>query len=107
MLSFPTRARNAGVHVRADDEGNRLPKYRLNLRNARFRHDARPIEPSCGCYTCRHYSRAYLHHLFRAEEMLGSTLATIHNLHFIAVLCADIRQALRDDTYPALRAAWL
>lgn len=104
----PTRmARNAAVHVRTDDDGTPLPKFRLNLRNARFKHDARPIQSDCICYTCQHYSRAYIHHMFRADEMLGSTLATIHNLHFIATLCADIRQALREDTYAALRELWL
>jgi tRNA-guanine transglycosylase len=104
----PTRlARNAGLHARLDDEGKPLPKFRLNLRNARFRDDPRPVMEHCDCYTCQRFSRAYLHHLFRAEELLAFTLATIHNLHFIATLCADIRQALDDDTFLEMKAAWL
>ena len=104
----PTRiARNAGLHARFDDEGKPLPRFRLNLRNARFRDDLRPVEEGCDCYTCQRYSRAYLHHLFRAEELLAHTLATIHNLRFIARLTADIRAALREDAFEVLREGWL
>jgi queuine tRNA-ribosyltransferase len=104
----PTRiARNAALHARFDDDGSPLPRFRLNLRNARFKDDPRPVMDACDCYTCRHYSRAYIHHLFRADEMLAFTLATFHNLHFISTLCADIRQALRDDTFRDLKADWL
>jgi queuine tRNA-ribosyltransferase len=104
----PTRiARNAALHARFDDDGAPLPRFRLNLRNARFKDDPRPVMDGCDCYTCRHYSRAYIHHLFRADEMLAFTLATFHNLHFISALCVDIRQALRDDTFHELKADWL
>ncbi|MDQ4078115.1 MAG: tRNA guanosine(34) transglycosylase Tgt [Chloroflexota bacterium] len=104
----PTRlARNAALHARFDDDGTPLPKFRINIRNARFKDDPRPVMETCDCYTCRHYSRAYLHHLFRADELLAFTLATIHNLHFIATLCADIRQALRQGTFQEMKEAWL
>ena len=104
----PTRiARNAGLHARFDDDGRPLPKFRLNLRNARFKADPRPIDENCDCYTCQHYSRAYLRHLYHSKELLAHTLGTIHNLHFIATLCADIRQALREDRFDALQQAWL
>lgn len=104
----PTRmARNAGLHARYDDDGTPRNKFRINLRNARFKNDPRPVQPDCTCYTCQHYSRAYVHHLFRAQEMLAYTLATIHNLHFIATLCADIREALREGTFAELKADWL
>jgi queuine tRNA-ribosyltransferase/7-cyano-7-deazaguanine tRNA-ribosyltransferase len=104
----PTRiARNGALHARFDDDGTPLPKFRLNLRNARFRDDPRPVEARCDCYTCQHYSRAYLHHLIRADEMLAYTLATIHNLHFITRLCAEIRQALRDGTFQEMKRDWL
>ncbi len=104
----PTRnARNAALHARWDDDGAPLPKFRLNLRNARFKDDPRPVVADCTCYTCQHYSRAYLHHLFRADELLAFTLGTLHNLHFITTLCAEIRQALRDGTFAAMQEAWL
>lgn len=66
----------------------------LRLRNARFRDDPRPIEADCTCYTCRHYSRAYLSHLDRCNEILGARLATIHNLHVYLRLMAGLRDAI-------------
>ncbi|HYN89538.1 MAG TPA: tRNA guanosine(34) transglycosylase Tgt [Ardenticatenaceae bacterium] len=103
----PTRnARNAALLARTLD-GEPLPKFRINVRNARFKTDDRPITPGCGCYTCTHFSRAYLHHLFRAEELLAYTLATIHNLHFLADLMVDIRAALTDGRFAELKADWL
>ena len=104
----PTRnARNGGVLRRHDDDGTPLPKFRLNLQNARFTEDTRPIDENCGCYTCGHYSRAYLRHLFKADERLAQTLASLHNLHFMAELCAEIRQSLYDDTFLDLKRGWL
>lgn len=66
----------------------------LRLRNARFRNDPRPIEEGCACYTCRHYSRAYLRHLDQCNEILGPRLATIHNLFHYQRLMADLRAAI-------------
>jgi len=66
----------------------------VRIRNARYRDDPAPIEAGCGCYTCRHYSRAYLRHLDQVGEMLGSRLQTIHNLHFYMQLMADLREAI-------------
>jgi queuine tRNA-ribosyltransferase len=67
---------------------------RLNLVNAAYARDARPIDEACACYTCQHYSRAYLRHLIAAREMLSATLLSIHNLHSLIQLAADIRQAI-------------
>jgi queuine tRNA-ribosyltransferase len=92
----PSRvARNAAVYSR---DG------RYNISGARYKRDWQPIDPECDCYTCTHYSRAYLHHLWKAKEMLFSTLATIHNEHFIVHLVADIRQSIIDDRYEELEA---
>jgi queuine tRNA-ribosyltransferase len=66
----------------------------LRLRNACHRRDAAPLESDCRCYTCRHFSRAYLHHLFLAEEMLGPILLSLHNLAFYNRLLAELRQAI-------------
>ncbi|MCK8515529.1 tRNA guanosine(34) transglycosylase Tgt [Methylonatrum kenyense] len=68
----------------------------LRIRNARFADDTRPIEEGCGCYTCRHYSRAYLKHLDKCNEMLGPRLATIHNLHHYQQLMQGLREAIRE-----------
>ncbi len=104
----PTRnARNAGLLKRFDDEGKPLPKFRINLRNARFTQDTRPIDESCDCYTCQHYSRAYLRHLFKAEEQFVYSLASIHNLRFMSRLMEDIRQSLRQGYFTELKKDWL
>ena len=66
----------------------------VNIRNAEFRDDSRPIESDCGCYTCLNYSRGYLSHLYRAHEILGGTLGSIHNLFFIVNLVKKMRQAI-------------
>lgn len=69
---------------------------RLNLVNAGYANDTAPIDPACGCYTCRRFSRAYLRHLIAAREMLSATLLSIHNLHTLVRLMADLRAAIRN-----------
>jgi queuine tRNA-ribosyltransferase len=96
---LPTRiARNAALLTAGG---------RLNIRNAQYAEDERPIEEGCGCYTCRSFSRAYLRHLFKAGEILGLRLATIHNLYFELELMRRIRQAILDDTFAEFRAEFL
>ncbi len=103
----PTRnARNGGLLARFDD-GKPLPNFRINLRNARYADDLRPVDPDCDCYSCRHYSRAYVRHLFKAEEQLAQQLATIHNLRFMARLMTEIRESLQAGTLDELRRSWL
>ena len=67
---------------------------RLNLLNATFARDPKPIDPACSCYTCRNFTRAYLRHLINAKEMLASTLLSIHNLHTLISLATDLRLAV-------------
>ncbi len=103
----PTRnARNGGILMRFD-EGRPAPKFRLNIRNARFARDPRPLEEGCDCYACRNFSRGYLRHLFKAEEPLGQRLATIHNLRFMARLLEEIRVSLQEGNFLELKRAWL
>ncbi len=66
----------------------------LNIRNARHQEDTRPLDPECPCPTCAHHSRAYIHHLFRADEMLGPILLTRHNLHYYQEVMAELRAAI-------------
>ncbi|TFH86981.1 tRNA guanosine(34) transglycosylase Tgt [Billgrantia azerbaijanica] len=70
----------------------------VKIRNAKHRHDTRPLEADCDCYTCRHFSRAYLHHLDRCNEMLGAMLNTIHNLRYYQRLMAGLRGAIEAGT---------
>jgi queuine tRNA-ribosyltransferase len=76
----------------------------LNIRNSRFHADTRPIDPRCGCYACRHYSRSYLRHLQQCNEILGARLATIHNLYFYLALMARMREAIEAGQFAAFAA---
>jgi queuine tRNA-ribosyltransferase len=80
---------------------------RVNIRNARFREDPGPIDPWCDCYTCRTFSLAYLHHLFRAEELLAYRLASLHNLRWTIKLMEEMRGAIRAGTFGAFREGFL
>ncbi len=83
---LPTRnARNGWLFTRFGD---------LKLRNARYRQDERPIQPGCACHACTHFSRAYVHHLQRINDILGARLATIHNLHYFLSLMQQMRTAI-------------
>jgi queuine tRNA-ribosyltransferase len=79
----------------------------VRIRNARYRDDPAPLDPACDCYTCRHYSRAYLRHLDQCGEMLGSRLNTIHNLHYYLQLMARIRGAIETGNFAAFAADFL
>ncbi|HLS68462.1 MAG TPA: tRNA guanosine(34) transglycosylase Tgt [Kiloniellales bacterium] len=78
----------------------------INLRNARHRDDPRPIDPDCPCPSCSRWSRAYLHHLFRAEEMLGPILLTLHNLHYYQEVMAELRSAIERGSTQDFAAAF-
>jgi queuine tRNA-ribosyltransferase len=77
----------------------------LNIRNSRFRGDTGPIDPACECYACRNYSRAYLSHLHRCNEILGARLATLHNLHYYQALMARMRAAISEGRFAAFEKA--
>jgi len=76
----------------------------VKIRNSRYRDDTGPVEEGCGCYACRHYSRAYIRHLQEANEILGARLATTHNLFYYQALMAGLREAIAGDRYEAFRA---
>ena len=87
----PTRiARNGSMFTK---------QGKINILNEKFKDDFSPVEKNCECSTCKKYTRAYLSHLFRAKEMLGATLATIHNVYFINKLVQDMRQAILEDRF--------
>ena len=96
---LPTRlARNGGLLTRGG---------RINLRNAQYAGQAEPVEDGCDCYTCQHYSAAYVRHLLKAGEILGLRLATIHNVRFMLRTMAEIRQSILEGTFAALKAEFL
>jgi queuine tRNA-ribosyltransferase/7-cyano-7-deazaguanine tRNA-ribosyltransferase len=93
-------ARNGCVFLKG------APRNRINLRNASYRNDPRPIDPRCDCSTCRRHSRAYLRHLYRSGELSYARLATIHNLRTMVRLMASIRDAIAADTLSVLAREW-
>ena len=80
---------------------------KINLNNARFTYDEAPIEEGCECPACQSFSRAYIHHLFKAKEMLGMRLLVLHNLYFYNHLMEEIRSAIEEHRYEKFRAEWI
>ncbi|MDY0390791.1 MAG: tRNA guanosine(34) transglycosylase Tgt [Desulfobulbus oligotrophicus] len=79
---------------------------RVVIKNACFQQDHRPVDENCECYTCRHYSRAYLRHLFQSREILAYQLNSIHNIHYYCTLMKEMRTAIREDRFLAFRRAF-
>ena len=87
----PTRiARNGTLYTK---------KGKINIFNAKYKQDFKPIEKDCACYTCKNYTKAYIAHLFRAKEMFAATLASIHNLYFIVNLVSQIRESILNNNF--------
>ena len=80
---------------------------RINLKNAQFIHDFTPVEKSCDCYTCQHYTKAYIHHLMKCDEAFGATLLSIHNIRFLIRLTEKMRQAIQKDQFSQFRTDFL
>ena len=90
---MPTRnARNGWIFTRFGD---------VKIKNARYKDDKEPLDSTCSCYACRNFSRAYLHHLNRTQEILGARLNTIHNLHYYLDIMRQMREALDEDSFHA------
>ena len=95
---MPTRnARNGMMFTRHGD---------IKIKNAQYRVDMRPLDEQCSCYTCRNFTRAYLHHLHRIGEILGARLNTIHNLHYYQELMGGIRAAIAENRFEAFAASF-
>ncbi|MEI7462907.1 MAG: tRNA guanosine(34) transglycosylase Tgt [Candidatus Taylorbacteria bacterium] len=102
----PTRiARNGSAYV-MNNAGHKFGST-INLLNAQFRDDFSPIDSTCACYTCKNYTRAYVAHLFRAKEMLGATLLSIHNLYFLVNLVKEARKAIIEGGFPEFKARFV
>ena len=95
----PTRMGRNGTVFTADG--------RLNIKRAEFRDDPRPIDESCACPACLRFSRAYIRHLYLADEIFGLRLLSLHNVHFLVSLMHDARRALLGGTFDAWSTAWL
>jgi len=104
----PTRwARRGHLYISPSAGGNPQNKFRMNIENSRFREDENPIDPSCECFVCKNYSRAYLRHLFVSKELTYFRLASYHNLYFVLRLMERIREAIKAGEFLELKKEWL
>lgn len=83
-----------------------VPGHEMDITKKIYAEDTNPIDKHCTCYTCTHFSRAYIHHLFRVRELLAYRLTTIHNIHFMNSLVSDIRVALMNDSFLEMKKSW-
>ena len=96
---IPTRyARSATLFTR---------RGKIRLTNKNYKRDFFPIDPSCSCYTCQNFTRAYLHHLFAANEVVSAVLSAIHNVHFYLKMMAEIREAIANNRFMEYKGAFL
>lgn len=101
------RGRHGSLYIAPSTGGTTKNNYILQIKNARYVTDPLPIDPTCTCYTCTHYSRSYVSHLFRADELLGQRLGALHNVHFIVTLARKIREALLEERFDTLKKEWV
>ena len=80
---------------------------RISIKREEFKYDSGPLDPECECYTCRNYTRAYLHHLFKESELLALRLASIHNLHFMQRMVLGAREAILEDRFAQFKKSVL
>lgn len=105
----PTRVARHGSAIlkkRELAENGTVCKNYLNLCNSKFKNDHNPISKECNCYTCQNFSRAYIHHLIKAKETLSGTLVSIHNVHMMNRLLADIRNGIAEDSLDQIQSDW-
>lgn len=103
----PTRmARNGALYIGPQSGGNPANKFRLNIGSAKYARDWSPVDAECDCWVCQTHTRAYLRHLFNANEMLGMKLATVHNLRFILRLMEQMRQSIELGRLDKMAAEW-
>lgn len=104
----PTRwARRGHLYVSPKAGGSVENKFRINIKNSQFRESERPIDENCDCFVCKNYTRAYLHHLFKANELTYFRLSAYHNVYFMVNLMREIRKAIEGNYFLELKKEWL
>lgn len=101
------RGRHGNLYVSPISGGTRKNNFTVSITNSKFTTDPEPIDPTCSCYVCQNYSRAYIHHLYKADEILGKRLGTHHNVAFILNLVKQIREAILEDRFSEFKNGWL
>lgn len=101
------RGRHGNLYISPKNGGKRQNNFSLSIVNSKFVVDSSPIDPGCTCYTCQNFTRAYVSHLYKADELLGKRLGTLHNVHFIINLAKKIREAILEDRFVELKKEWV
>ncbi|MEM0266836.1 MAG: tRNA-guanine transglycosylase [Archaeoglobaceae archaeon] len=104
----PTRwARKRLIYVSPSADSSVKNKFRVHIKNAKFRNDSKPLDPACDCFVCQNYSRAYIHHLFVSNELTYFRLASYHNVYFFLKIMEEIRKAIKGGYFAELKKEWL
>ncbi len=101
------RGRHGNIYISPKNGGSKINNFTASIVNSRFAMDPEPLDPGCTCYTCQNYTRSYVSHLYKADELLGKRLGTLHNVHFIINLVKKIREAILEDRFSELKSEWL
>jgi tRNA-guanine transglycosylase len=103
---IPTRIGRTGFFFIAPPIGNMENRFRTDIDKPQYAKDQKPLDPNCSCYACQNFTRGYIHHLFRARELLSYNLLSLHNVHFLVNLTKQIRQAILDDSFQSFKKSW-
>ena len=104
----PTRIARVGyLYISPASGGNKKNKFRLKIKNRKYENDKKPIDKACVCFVCKKYSRAYIRHLFKANELTAFTLASYHNVHFMLSLMKEIRESILKGRFLQLKKKWM
>ncbi len=104
---IPTRIARTGFFFISPPLGNMKNRFRTDIDKPQFVEDQKPLDTNCNCYTCQNFTRGYIHHLFRARELLSYSLLSIHNVYFLINLTKQIRQAILDNNFGKMKEEWL
>lgn len=106
-VSPTRRGRHGNIYISPRNGGKKEQSFTVQITGAQYIFDTNPLDPGCECFTCQNFTRAYLHHLFKAKEMLGMRLASYHNVYFILHLLKQIRNAIGEGRFEELKKKWL
>ncbi len=101
------RARHANIYLSPRNGGTKAKSFAYQLLVEKFKESSEPLDPGCACYTCQHFTRGYIHHLFKADELLGYRLTTYHNVYFVTKLMEQIRVSIGEGRFSRLKQEWL
>jgi tRNA-guanine transglycosylase len=104
---IPTRIGRTGFFFISPPLGSIQNRFRTDIDKPQYAKDQKPLDPNCSCYTCQNFTRGYIHHLFRARELLSYNLLSLHNVHFLVNLTKQIRTAILDDKFQQMKKNWL